>query len=204
MIKGLSIPICAPYAHDGNGKVTYSEPYVADHAVEYSIEVSSSDSNDFYADNRVQESAAGKFADGTLTLKTADLEPALAKKIVGLKTATRTIGGKQISEIVYDDDQKSPDLGFGIIEEHEIDGVTKYLPVVLAKVRFNIPKDAATTRGDQIEWQSKEITAKIMRSDQVDEDYNHPWKFNPEELMETEAEAKAYIETVLGKDNTAA
>lgn len=199
MIKGLSIPMCAVYAHNGNGGVTYSEPYVADHAVEYSIEVSSSDSNDFYADNRIQESAAGKFANGTLTLKTAELEPALSKKMVGLKTVTRTIGEKQVNEIVYDDDQKSPDLGFGIIEEHEIDGVTKYLPVILAKVRFNIPKDAATTRGDQIEWQTKEITAKIMRSDQADENYSHPWKFNPEEMMDTEAEAKAYIEAVFGK-----
>lgn len=191
--------MCATYNKGAEGTVTYSEPYIADSAVEYAIEVSSSESNDAYADNRIKESAAGKFVDGTLTLKTADMEPGLAMKIVGLKTVKRTIGGKEINEIVYDDDQKSPDLGFGIIEEHEIDGVTKYLPVILAKVRFNIPKDAATTRGKEIEWQSKEITAKIMRSDQVNGQYNHPWKFCPEEMMATEEEAKAYIEAVFGK-----
>lgn len=194
-IKGLSKPICAEYTAAGS-VVTYSEPYAANKAVEYSFEAESADDNDFFADNEVTESAAGKFSSGTLTLKTADLEPALSKKILGLKTAERTVDGKKITEVIYDDDLRQPDLGFGIVEEHEINGITQYLPIILPKIKFNIPGNAATTRGKEIEWQTREVTAKVMRSAQVDANYNHPWQISPETMFDTEAEAAAYIKQV--------
>lgn len=194
-IKGLSKPICANYSAAGN-TVTYSDPYAANKAVEYSFEAESAEDNDLMADNDVAESAAGKFSSGTLTLQTADLEPALSKKILGLKTAERTVDGEKITEVVYDDDLKQPDLGFGIVEEHEIEGVTQYLPIVLPKIKFNIPGNAATTRGKEIEWQTREITAKVMRSAQVDDAYNHPWQISPEIMFQTEAEAVNYIKKV--------
>lgn len=200
-IKGLSKPICAAYSAAGD-VVTYSEPYAANKAVEYSFEAESSDDNDLYADNDVAESAAGTFATGTLTLKTADLEPALSKKILGLKTTERTVGENKITEVVYDDDLKQPDLGFGIVEEHEIGGITQYLPIILPKIKFNIPGNAATTRGKEIEWQTREITAKVMRSAQVDENYNHPWQISPETMFSTEAEATDYIKKVFNPDTT--
>lgn len=195
-IKGLSKPICSTYQVNGN-VVTYSEPYTADYAVEYSFEAEIASDNDLYADNNIKESAAGKFASGSLTLKTADLTPSLSKKIIGLRTVTRTVAGKEVTEAVYDDNLRQPDLGFGIIEEHEIDGITKYLPIIFPKIKFNVPGNAATTRGNEIEWQTREVTAKVMRSDQVDENYNHPWQISPEELYDTEAEAEEYIKAVL-------
>lgn len=197
-IKGLSIPTCGEYNAVGT-KVTYSNPYTADHAVEYSFEAETSDDNELYADNRVKESSTGKFNTGTLTLQTADLEPALSMKLLGLKEVSRTVNGKEVLEIVYDDDQEAPPLGFGIIEEHQIDNVTKYLPIIFAKVVFNIPGNAATTRGAEVDWQTKEITAKVMRSEHVDENYKYPWQFSPKELFATEEEARDYMEYVLGK-----
>lgn len=196
-IKGLSRPVAANYSNN-NGTVTYSGAYAADHAVEYSFEAESAEDNDLYADNRVQESAGGRFTSGTLTLTTADIPPALAKKMIGLKTVQRQVGEKQIAEVVADDDQNVPYLGFGIIEEHQVDGATKYLPIVFAKVRFNIPAGAATTRGSTIEWQTSQVTAQVMRSDQADDAYNHPWRFCPEEMCATEEDALDYIEAVLG------
>ena len=98
-----------------------------------------------------------------------------------------------------DDDQNVPYLGFAIIEEHQVDGATVYLPIIFAKVRFNIPAGAATTRGSSIEWQTSQVTAQVMRSDQVDELYNHPWRFCPEEMCTTEEAALDYIQAVLGK-----
>lgn len=196
-IKGLSKPICANYKAEGC-QVTYTEPYAADNAVEYSFEAEIAEDNDLYADNNVKESAAGKFTNGTLTLKTADLEPGLSKKIIGLRTATRTINGKEVTEVVYDDNLRQPDLGFGIIEEHEIDGITQYLPIIFPKIKFNVPGNAATTRGKEIEWQTREITAKVMRSARVDELYNHPWQISPEKMYDNETEAEEYIRAVFG------
>lgn len=49
-IKGLSKPIVADYTANGN-QVTYGEPYIADHAVEYSVKINSGDKKELYADN---------------------------------------------------------------------------------------------------------------------------------------------------------
>ena len=200
-IKGLSKPIVADYTANGN-KVTYGEPYIADHAVEYSVKINSADKKELYADNQVQESSKGIFTSGDLTLKTADFEPKLSVNIIGAKTVERTVGGDTVKEVVLDDSQNSTYKGFGIIEEHEIDSVTSYLPVVFLRVVFDIPADAATTRGESIDWQTKEITGTITRSAQVDDKYNHPWKVSPEEGMATEDDAVKYILAVLGSKNT--
>lgn len=196
-IKGLSKPVCANYTAVGNA-VTYSDAYAADKAVEYSFEADVAEDKDLYADNQVAETAAGRFVSGKLTLKTADLTPELSKKILGLKTVTRQVGEETITEVVYDDDQVAPYLGFGIIEEHQIDNKTGYLPVVFPKIRFSIPADAATTRGDEVDWQTKEISGTVVRSDQVDDNYNHPWKITPQKMYDTEAEALKYNNAVLG------
>lgn len=196
-IKGLSKPVCANYTAVGNA-VTYSDAYAADKAVEYSFEADVAEDKDLYADNQVAETAAGRFVSGKLTLKTADLTPELSKKILGLKTVTRQVGEETVTEVVYDDDQVAPYLGFGIIEEHQIDNKTGYLPVVFPKIRFSIPADAATTRGDEVDWQTKEISGTVVRSDQVDDNYNHPWKITPQKIYDTEAEALKYNNAVLG------
>ncbi len=196
-IKGLSKPVCANYTAVGNA-VTYSDAYAADKAVEYSFEADVAEDKDLYADNQVAETAAGRFVSGKLTLKTADLTPELSKKILGLKTVTRQVGEETVTEVVYDDDQAAPYLGFGIIEEHQIDNKTGYLPVVFPKIRFSIPADAATTRGDEVDWQTKEISGTVVRSDQVDDNYNHPWKITPQKMYDTEAEALKYNNAVLG------
>ena len=197
-IKGLSIPVCGKYTNNGNGSVSYSEPFIADSLVEYSFEANASEDNDLMADNRVKETASGKFTDGSLTVKTADLMPELSKKILNAKEVSRTVGESTIKEIVYDDDLSSPYLGYGVIEEHENDGITTYLPIWFPKIRFNIPVNAATTRGKEIDWQTKEITAKVYRSDQVDDSYKHPWQISPATPFTTEDEAKAYLMAVLG------
>lgn len=196
-IKGLSKPVCANYTAVGNA-VTYSDAYAADKAVEYSFEADVAEDKDLYADNQVAETAAGRFVSGKLTLKTADLTPELSKKILGLKTVTRQVGEETVTEVIYDDDQVAPYLGFGIIEEHQIDNKTGYLPVVFPKIRFSIPADAATTRGDEVDWQTKEISGTVVRSDQVDDNYNHPWKITPQKMYDTEAEALKYNNAVLG------
>lgn len=198
-IKGVSIPIVAKYEHDGNGKVTYSDPFIADAAVEYSVDVEVSEDNNLYADNKIKESAAGTFNKGTLGLTTSDISPELAVKMLGLKTVTRTINGEEVKEVVYDDSANPPYLGFGIIEEHQVNNITKYKPVVLAKVRFKNPGLAAATREEEVDWQKPEIEAAVHRSDQVDENYKNPWQFSPYELLETETEAKGYIMAVLGE-----
>lgn len=190
-IKGLSIPIVANYAASKN-TVTYSNGIVAGAAVEYTASWTTSEANNLYADNKIKESEAGTFQSGELTLGTSDLTQDVSKLILGLKEATFSYGeSKRATELVYDDDMKNPYLGFGIIELHQNDDIDKYRAVFLPKVRFALPENTATTKGETVEWQTPSITGTIYRSDQSDSNYKHPWMMDA--WFETESDAIAYL-----------
>lgn len=193
-IKGLSIPVFAKY-HNNNGNVTYTDGIINPHAVEYGMEVEAGDSNPLYADNKIQEDSAGTFSSGTLTLTVDDLIAAVSKYLLGLKEISRTVGGNTVKELIYDDDMNSPYLGVGLIEEHQIDNINHYRAVIIKKVKFNIPAGAATTRGESVEWQTKEITGMIQRSDSDKNGEKYPWM--GEAWFTSEADAIAYLKSML-------
>lgn len=195
-IKGLSIPIVANYAATGKS-TTYSNGIVAGAAVEYTASWTTSEANNLYADNGVKESEAGTFQSGELTLGTSDLTQDVSKLILGLKETTFSYGqSKEATELVYDDDMKNPYLGFGIIELHQNDDKDEYRAVFLPKVRFALPENTATTKGETVEWQTPSITATIMRSEQEDSNYKHPWMLDA--WFETESDAIEYLKAKLG------
>lgn len=195
-IKGLSIPVVGKYSCTEK-TVSYSDGVIAGSAVEYSVSWTTSERNNFYADNNVEETDAGTFQNGELTLKTSDLTQEVSKLILGLKTATFSYGeDKTAEENVYDDDAAAPYLGYGIIEMHQINNVTKFRAVVLPRIRFNLPELSATTKGESIEWQTPSITATIMRSEQVDSNYKKPWMMDT--WFETESDAIEYLKAKLG------
>ena len=45
----------------GSGRVSYTEPYVANSAVEYGVDIEANEDNNLYADNKVKETAGGSF-----------------------------------------------------------------------------------------------------------------------------------------------
>ena len=97
-----------------------------------------------------------------------------------------------VKELVYDDAQVTPYLGVGFIIKKKVNGAYKWRGVVLPKVMFSVPEDAATTQGESIEWQTPELTGTIMRDDSA----THVWK--KEATFTTEAQAEAYIKARLG------
>ena len=117
-IKGLSIPVCGTYKKEED-RVSYEEPFVADHAVEYGVSWEMGDDAPLYGDNKTIENARGTFKSGELTLGTADLPQELSMKILGLKVKETEFGPEgekiQVKELTYDDDMKAPYLGFGIM-----------------------------------------------------------------------------------------
>ena len=70
--------------------------------------------------------------------------------------------------------------------------VSKWRAIVLTKVKFAVPSDAANTQGETIEWQTPEISGTIMRDDSA----KHAWK--KEATFTSEAQAEAYIKARLG------
>lgn len=190
---GLSKPYYAIYAEAG-GVVSYSDGAVMGKATEANIDIDTTEDNNLYADNAVAETDR-TFAGGTLTLSTDDLSQEVSKAILGLTEQAITgidgVTDTSVKELVYDDTQVTPYLGVGFIIKKKVGGVFKWRGVVLAKVMFSVPADAATTQGDSIEWQTPELTATIMRDDST----THMWK--REATFTTEAQAEAYIKNRL-------
>ena len=186
---GLSKPYYAVYANT-SGTVSYSSGAVMGKATEANIEIETSEDNNLYADNAIAETDR-QFTGGTLTISTDDLSQEVSKAILGLTEQTvGTIDGvtdEDVQELIYDDTQVTPYLGIGFIVKKVKNGVTAWRGIVLTKVMFSIPSDAATTQGESIEWQVPELTATIMRDDSA----THMWK--REATFTTEAQAEAYI-----------
>ena len=194
-IKGLTNPVIGEYSYSGSA-VTYTGGFVCGHAIEYGVEIEASDNNPLYGDDRIIENDYGTFSSGTLTLNTSDLDQETSKKLLSLKEVTRTVGETPVTELVYDDDAKQTPKGVGLIETHQIDDANKYRAVILCKCTPAFPAEAATTKGESIEWQTKEIEFQIARSDEETSNYKHPWKY--EAWFDTHAEALTYLKAVLG------
>ena len=192
-VIGLSKPYYGIYSATSNA-VSYANGAVMGKATEANIEIDTTEDNNLYADNGIAETDRS-FAGGTLTLSTDDLSQEVTKAILGLtETAITGIEGvtdTTVKELVYDDTQNTPYLGVGFIIKKKVGGAYKWRGVVLSKVMFSVPADAATTQGESIEWQVPELSATIMRDDSE----THMWK--REATFTTEAQAEAYIKARL-------
>lgn len=190
---GVSKPYYAVYSAAGT-TVTYTGGGVMGKATEVNVEIESTDSNNLYADNGIAETDR-QFSGGTITIKPDDLSDEVSKAILGIKEQeVGTIEGvtdESTKELIYDDDQNTPYLGVGFIIKKKVGGILKWRAVVLTKVMFSIPADAATTQGESIEWQVPELSATIARDDSE----KHMWK--REATFTTEAQAEAYIKNRL-------
>lgn len=189
--KGLSVPFFGKYTNTA-GTVTYSEGKTIGHAIEYSTEIEIGGDNPLYGDNVVIEHDNGAFNGGTLTLNTSELTGEVSKWLLGLSENTFSVGQKEVTEYVFDDDATPITTGFGIIELHQIDDVDKYRTVILTKCVPQIPANSATTKGESIDWQTQEITFNIERDDSA----KHTWQI--EAWHATEADAIAYLQAKLG------
>ena len=192
-VIGLSKPYYGIYSATGNAG-SYANGAVMGKATEANIEIDTTEDNNLYADNAIAETDRS-FAGGTLTLSTDDLSQDVAKAILGLTENTITgiegVTDTSVKELVYDDTQTTPYLGVGFIVKKKVGGAYKWRAVVLSKVMFSVPADAATTQGESIEWQVPELSATIMRDDSE----THMWK--REATFTTEAQAEAYIKARL-------
>ena len=163
---GFSKPVVAVYSATNN-VVTYSDGQYLARGVEVSIEPEVSDATNFYADNIVAETIGGQFTGGTVTLTVDGLFQDAEKLIQGLPAAD-TDGW-----LAYNKDQSAPNMGLGFIVRSISAGVTHYTPIVLPKVVFSPFTSEAATQEEDVEFQTQELEATIMRDDTADMN----WKF---------------------------
>ena len=189
MIIGVSKPHFAKYTAT-NGAVSYSQGGVLGRMQSVDVTINTSTDNDVYLDNALAESERS-FSDGTLTLAADTLSQAVSAAILGITPAAlEPIDGvtdSGVQELNYDDNQAVPDLGVGFVIKQQLRGVISWRALVLPKIKFSVPADAATTQGKSIDWQIPQLSATIMRDDTE----THAWK--REATFSTEGQAVAYI-----------
>lgn len=190
VITGFSKPYVALYQASA-GTITYSNGRILARGVEVSVEPDSSDDNKFFADNVQAESADGIFTGGTVNLTVDGLYTDSEKLIMGIPAADAD------GNINYGDNQKTPYIGVGFITRYMSDGITTYMPYVIVKTKFALIPLSASTQEQEIDWQTTDLSASIMRGD----DANHTWKKHPETAFDSEDLAEEWIKNELNISN---
>lgn len=186
---GYSYPCIARY--DGSsGKDKYTECMDLGGGVSYSDSVEVSDENNFYANDKIWESESGEFVSGEATITIDALSPAAAKLGLGVKNTTSI---SETSWDDYDDDATPPELGYGHVKATMEKGVKQYWGVVLPRIKMALPGESAETKEENINWQTQELTATILRS----KNGKHKWRSVTSTSFSTSEEAyeavKAYL-----------
>ena len=194
---GFSKPYVAKYTAAGN-TITYENAMPLARGVDVSVEVESSEAQHFHADNVTAETVGGMFTGGTVTLAVDGLKKEARKFIMGLVTTeTVTIGGTgettDVGVEVYDDMQEIPYMGIGFIARYMENGVTTYAPILLTKTAFNVDGLEAATQEEEIEFQTQELEATLMRDDSA----THAWRKIADD-QSTEAAAEEVLRVMLG------
>lgn len=193
VITGYSKPYVALYSATG-ATVTYSGLKQLARGVDVSIEPDSSDSSSFYADNVAAETVGGQFTGGTVTLTVDGLKDEARALIMGIKTTeTVTVGSETVKVQVDDDAASIPYVGIGFVVRYMENGETTYVPVVLTKTAFNVDGIEAATQEDEIDFQTQELEATIMRDDTA----KHAWR-KIAAAQTTEDDAVDVISALLG------
>lgn len=193
---GFSNIHVALYAADG-GNVTYTGVRKLGRSVSMSTDISTSDDNNFYADDRLAETETGSaFTDGSGTMTIDGLSPDDEAFLMGLKAGNpvQVDSSNSVETLEYGAEMEPPYIGIGAVKKLQRDGKSYWGAMVLAKCRCKVPGDDATTQEDQIDWQTQDIDFTIMRDDSA----KNRWKIIPKILFTTESAAVAFVKKALG------
>lgn len=156
---GFSNVHIATYASE-SGTVTYSGVRKLGRSVSMSTDISTSDDNKFYADDRLAETETGSaFTDGSGTCTVDGLTAEEEAFIMGLKTGNSVTPdeGTAVETYEYGASMEPPYLGLGAVKKVQKDGKSMWKAIILCKIRFKVPKDDAETQGEQIDWQTQDL-----------------------------------------------
>lgn len=192
---GFSYPVVAKYTNSG-GVTTYSNGMDLARGVSVDVTVETAgDDNIFFANNAAAEEAPRRFKRGSAKLTVDGLLRAAEDLILGATTEeTVTVGSASVKFAVNDDDQEIPYVGIGVVLRRQSAGQEFFQGLVYTKSRFaQFAPSASTEDGDDIDWQTQELDATLLRDDTP----KHAWQ-KLSEPLETELEAYNAIRVVLG------
>lgn len=193
VITGYSKPYVALYNY-ANNAITYSNGMPLARGVDVNVEAENGDGVNFYTDNVVAESVGGVFTGATITLTVDGLKAAARKLIMGLPNAESiTVGQNTYDVVKYDNRQQIPYVAIGFVVRYMENGNTTYTANVFKKAAFSVEGLEAATQEEEIEFQTTELEATLMRDDSQYQE----WR-NLVEDLPSEEEAVNVIKAILG------
>lgn len=182
VITGYSMPRVALYSATG-GTVAYTDGMALARGVNVTLTPDDAgDDNVFYADNQAAERVAGTFNGGTISMTVDGLLDAARQMVLGIPAPTQeTVGQQTVDAYIYNDDQNIPYVGLGWIVRYMQDGITTYEPHCALKVRFSNPSESAATQEEDIDWQTTELEATMLRADDAKHGWFKTWAAQPTE-----------------------
>lgn len=177
-----------------DGVVTYSGCKELARAKSMSTEISATEDNNFYVNNQLGETEPASFSNGTAKIVVDGLSAEEEALIMGIKESTVQVNNEAVPVVKFGKSMNPPYMGIGAVKRMQLKRVVSYRPIILTKARFAIPPEAAETQEGQINWQTQELTATLMRDDTAEAN----WKIIPKENFDSEDKAVAFIKAVLG------
>lgn len=187
-IVGVRKSFYAKYSKGTDGEYGYSGGGAFAKMVNISVSAESNDA-ELYSDDGLEESDYS-FVKGVVKVTASDLEDGPRADILGI---TKTEDG----ELVYGDNIE-PEVGFGFVITKKKAGVFSYRAIVLTRVKFKTPEDAAATLAGKLSFQNQNIEGTCSR------DHSEKRNWKREQTFKTEAEAVAYIKGLLNITTTQA
>ena len=184
VLIGFAHPVVALYTANGN-TVSYSKGMVLARGVKCTLNLDTSDDNDFYADDVIAESENGLFAGGNAAITVDGMHPKAERFVLGLPEPEDVNYGENqtVKVYKYGDGAKPPYVGYGHIVRYQSDNTEIFVPTIFTKVKFRVPGGSAETKGEKKSWQTQELTADLHR----DETATHDWKWVGEDQATMEA-----------------
>lgn len=194
---GFRYPVVAKYNNNG-GTVSYSDGRDLARGVSMDVDIEVyGENNVFYANDGAAEEAKPKFKRGTVNLTVDGLFRASEDLILGSLTTESVAvgtgtGAATVSVSDNDDDQEIPYVGYGVVLRRQSAGVEFFQGLVYPKTRFNQFAPSAETQGEEIDWQTTDLSAALLRDDTP----KHKWQRLTEPLA-TDLEAYNAVRVML-------
>lgn len=135
-------------------------------AISAEFEPNTPDANPLYANNGEGENDASGASGGTLKVTLDRLTMDAAADMFGIKVeevsvtvSEEPVAGKAMR---FTGKEQSKPLGVAFIRMNQEDGVRSHEVVLYRRGTFSMPKEAAQTIGEKIEWKTPELEAAIM------------------------------------------
>ena len=163
-----------------DGTPSYNGAHTPAKAVSCSVSVTNNEAK-LYADDMLAESDTS-FAGGSVTMGIDEDDLETLATLLG-----QTVSSGEVKRTAYD---TAPYVGLGRVVTKMVSGVYKYKAEFLYKVKFSMPSQEDTTKGESIEFSTTEIEGIISTL------ANGDWSCA--KVFDTKDDAVAYIEALLG------